>query len=198
MKRYCAILSIVLVVLQFVLILVSWIVSAVDTSSSIHSIISAGGIRWFVGSLTHNMSSPLLAYIVMGAISYSVFRNSGLSKVVGSKSKLSTQQKFGIRIMALEFGLFVVCLLLATATPHAILLSVTGNLFPSSFSRGIIPLLFSQIFIMSLIYGIIGGTINSLEKLWDAITSGANSLVAVCFIYILAVQLFYSFIYVFS
>ena len=36
--------------LQLLLILASWIVSAVFPSSPIHALIGSGGLRWFIGS----------------------------------------------------------------------------------------------------------------------------------------------------
>lgn len=196
MKKYCAIFSILLMLLQALLILVSWIVSAVAPSCGIHSLISAGGIRWLVGSFADNLSSPVLVYIVLGAISLTTFINSGLPSVFCKSSTLSMQQKFALRVMAVEFLMFVICIVYLTAIPHAVLLSVTGDLYPSSFSNGFIPLLCFELFVLSLIYGIFGGGITTTSQFWDCVTSGSNKLFAVFFLYVLVVNFYSSFVFV--
>ena len=153
MKRLCAILSITLLVLQVLIVPASWIISAVAPSSGVHSLISEGGIRWLVGQYSDNVSTSVLVYIIIAFISYNMFVNSGLLSAIISKAKLSMQQKFALRVMAVVLILFITALAYLTITPHAVLLSVTGNLFPSSFSDGLIPLLCFEVFILSLIYG---------------------------------------------
>ena len=196
MKRYCAIFSVLMMLLQAFLILVSWIVSAVVPSSGIHSLISAGGIRWLVGSFTDNISLPVLVYIVLGAISATAFVNSGLPSVFRKSTVLSMQQKFALRVMVIEFLLFVVCMVYLTAIPHAVLLSVTGDIYPSSFSDGLIPLICFEIFVLSLIYGIFGGGITTISQFWNCVTKGSDKLLAVLFVYILIVQFYSSFVFV--
>lgn len=196
MKRFCSIFTIVLMGLQLLIILASWIVSAVFPSYPIHSLIGSGGLRWFIGSFADNLSSPILAYIILISISYSAFVMSGLASTLTKPKSLSMQQRFAFRIMALELFLFVSSVLLISAVPHAVLLSVTGSLFPSSFSKGLVPMICFELFVLSMIYGIVGGGINTLEKFWDCIVSGANFLPAVCFLFMLGVQLFYSICYV--
>lgn len=200
MKRFCAIFSIVLMGLQLLLILASWIVSAVFPSSPIHALIGSGGLRWFIGSFANNLASPLFVYVILCSITYSSLVKSDLISCVASamakRQSFSMQQKFAFRIMLIEFVLFVAGVIFISAMPHAILLSVTGALFPSSFSSGLVPMICFELFVLSMIYGIVGGEVNTLEKFWNCIVSGANFLPAVCFLYILIVQLFYSTCYV--
>ena len=94
--------------------------------------------------------------------------------------------------------LFITALAYLTITPHAVLLSVTGNLFPSSFSDGLIPLLCFEVFILSLIYGIFGGTITSINGFWNCVTKESNSLLPVLFLYLLSIQLYHCFVFVFG
>ena len=166
MKRFCAIFSIVLMGLQLLLILASWIVSAVFPSSPIHALIGSGGLRWFIGTFANNLASPLLVYVILCSITYSSMVKSGLISCVASamakKQSFSMQQKFAFRIMLIEFVLFVAGVIFISAMPHAILLSVTGALFPSSFSSGLVPMICFELFVLSMIYGIVGGEVNTL------------------------------------
>ena len=198
MKRLCAILSITLLVLQVLIVPASWIISAVAPSSGVHSLISEGGIRWLVGQYSDNVSTSVLVYIIIAFISYNMFVNSGLLSAIISKSKLSMQQKFALRVMAVVLILFITALAYLTIPPHAVLLSVTGNLFPSSFSDGLIPLLCFEVFILSLIYGIFGGTITSINGFWNCVTKESNSLLPVLFLYLLSIQLYHCFVFVFG
>ncbi len=198
MKRLCAILSITLLVLQVLIVPASWIISAVAPSSGVHSLISEGGIRWLVGQYSDNVSTSVLVYIIIAFISYNMFVNSGLLSAIISKAKLSMQQTFALRVMAVVLILFITALAYLTITPHAVLLSVTGNLFPSSFSDGLIPLLCFEVFILSLIYGIFGGTITSINGFWNCVTKESNSLLPVLFLYLLSIQLYHCFVFVFG
>ena len=198
MKILCAILSITLLVLQVLIVPASWIISAVAPSSGVHSLISEGGIRWLVGQYSDNVSTSVLVYIIIAFISYNMFVNSGLLSAIISKAKLSMQQKFALRVMAVVLILFITALAYLTITPHAVLLSVTGNLFPSSFSDGLIPLLCFEVFILSLIYGIFGGTITSINEFWNCVTKESNSLLPVLFLYLLSIQLYHCFVFVFG
>ena len=196
MKRLCAILSITMLVLQALIIPASWIISAVAPSTGVHSLISEGGIRWLVGHYSANVTTSALVYIILAFLSYNMLSNCGLLSIMRSGAKLTMQQKFAIRVMAVELFLFIAAMIYLTITPHAILLSVTGNLYPSSFSDGIIPLICLEVFILSLIYGIFGGTITTVAGFWDCVTKECHSLLAVLFMYLLAVQLYHSLAFV--
>ena len=96
MKRFCAIFSIVLMGLQLLLILASWIVSAVFPASPIHALIGSGVVRLFIGTLANNLASPLLVYVILCSITYSSLVKSGLISCVASamakKQSFSMQQ----------------------------------------------------------------------------------------------------------
>ena len=91
----------------------------------------------------------------------------------------------------------MIVMLLLTAIPHAILLSVTGQLFPSSFSSSFIPSLSLIIIIMSLTYGVASGTIDSVAKMHKILVGGLEVGAKFIPTYVIGIQLYMSIIYVF-
>ena len=196
MKRACVIFAFILIVLQTILIFGSWIVSAAIPDSQIRPLIGAGGLRWFFSSFTEDMASPILVYIILITLTVNVFINSGMCELFSLKRKMNMQKKLALNVMLVELCTFIVLIVLLTAMPHAVLLSVTGELFPSSFSKGLIPMLCFIVTILSISYGLVSGCIKGVYDIWDSMTTGVNFLPAVCFVYILLLQFVSSLSYV--
>ena len=196
MKRTCAIFAYILIVLQTILIFGSWIVSAAIPDSQIRPLIGAGGLRWFFSSFTEDMASPILVYIILITLTVNVFINSGMCELFSLKRKMNMQKKLALNVVLVELCTFIVLIVLLTAMPHAVLLSVTGELFPSSFSKGLIPMLCFIVTILSISYGLVSGCIKGVYDIWDSMTTGVNFLPAVCFVYILLLQFVSSLSYV--
>lgn len=196
MKRTCAIFAFILIVLQTILIFVSWIVSAAIPDSQIRPLIGAGGLRWFFSSFTEDMASPILVYIILITLTVNVFINSGMCELLSLKRKMNMQKKFALNVVLVELCTFIVLIVLLTAIPHAVLLSVTGELYPSSFSKGLIPMLCFIVTILSTSYGLVSGSLRGVYDIWNSITTGINFLPAVCFVYILLFQFVSSLSYV--
>ena len=196
MKRTCAIFAFILIVLQTILIFGSWIVSAAIPDSQIRPLIGAGGLRWFFSSFTEDMASPILVYIILITLTVNVFINSGMCELFSLKRKMNMQKKFALNVVLVELCTFIVLIVLLTAIPHAVLLSVTGELYPSSFSKGLIPMLCFIVTILSTSYGLVSGSLRGVYDIWNCITTGINFLPAVCFVYILLFQFVSSLSYV--
>ena len=196
MKRTCAIFAFILIVLQTILIFGSWIVSAAIPDSQILPLIGAGGLRWFFSSFTEDMASPILVYIILITLTVNVFINSGMCELFSLKRKMNMQKKFALNVVLVELCTFIVLIVLLTAIPHAVLLSVTGELYPSSFTKGLIPMLCFIVTILSTSYGLVSGSLRGVYDIWNSITTGINFLPAVCFVYILLFQFVSSLSYV--
>ena len=142
------------------------------------------------------MASPLLVYIILLTLTVNVFVNSGLIELFSQNHKINMQKRFALNVVLVELCTFIVLIVLLTAIPHAVLLSVTGELFPSSFSSGLIPMLCLLVTIMSISYGLVSGSLRGFYDIWNSITTGSNYLPSVCFVYILLLQLVSSLSYV--
>ena len=202
----------VLLVAQLALILLSWLVTAAFPELPMRSVLSSEGIRWFFGSFVSNQLSPLLIYFIMAVMAvgacvrsrlYDALREtlsntrSSLTTSSNHQHKVHYREKVGLRIALVEFIVYVIIMILLTAIPHAILLSVTGQLFPSSFSSSFIPSLSLIIIIMSLTYGVASGTIDSVAKMHKVLVGGLEVGSRLVPTYVVGIQLYMSIKYVF-
>lgn len=194
--------ALLLALLQLMLILVSWLWVAASPDTAVRSLLSSGGIRWFFGTFVHNEASPLLVWIVLGTMAVGSIRGSGVGKALLTRlssryGRLSSQQSFALKSTFLLFLLEVVAILLLTLPSHAVLLSVTGDLFPSSFSDALIPILAFICVTTAIFYGLLSGRIHRLPDLVECICHDAHWLMPLLIIYVLASELWYSFIFIF-
>ena len=212
MRNKLGYIVLVLLVAQLALILLSWLVTAAFPELSMRSMLSSEGIRWFFGSFVSNQLSPLLIYFIMAVMAvgacvrsrlYDALREtlsntrSSLTTSSNHQHKVHYREKVGLRIALVEFIVYVIIMVLLTAIPHAILLSVTGQLFPSSFSSSLIPSLSLIIIIMSLTYGVASGTIDSVAKMHKVLVGGLEVGSRLVPTYVVGIQLYMSIRYVF-
>ncbi len=212
MRNKLGYIVLVLLVAQLTLILLSWLVTAAFPELSMRSMLSSEGIRWFFGSFVSNQLSPLLIYFIMAVMAvgacvrsrlYDALREtlsntrSSLTTSSDHQHKVHYREKVGLRIALVEFIVYVIIMVLLTAIPHAILLSVTGQLFPSSFSSSFIPSLSLIIIIMSLTYGVASGTIDSVTKMHKVLVGGLEVGSRLVPTYVVGIQLYMSIRYVF-
>lgn len=193
---YCTLLS---AICQVLLILVSWLMSAAMPELGLQSMLSSAGIRWFFGTFTDNLASPPLVWLILLTVAFSGLHRSGLWATIRrlfQRKALNTQIRFALLITSAVFLFQVVAMLWLTLTRHAILLSVTGHLFPSSFSKSIIPVIAFIISLCSVVYGILSGRFRTVQQIGAGLTSGGTLLMPILLFYILIVQLIASFIYV--
>ena len=212
MRNKLGYIVLVLLVAQLALILLSWLVTAAFPELPMRSMLSSEGIRWFFGSFVSNQLSPLLIYFIMAVMAvgacvrsrlYDALREtlsntrSSLTTSSDHQHKVHYREKVGLRIALVEFIVYVIIMVLLTAIPHAILLSVTGQLFPSSFSSSFIPSLSLIIIIMSLTYGVASGTIDSVAKMHKVLVGGLEVGSRLVPTYVVGIQLYMSIKYVF-
>ena len=212
MRNKLGYIVLVLLVSQLALILLSWLVTAAFPELPMRSVLSSEGIRWFFGSFVSNQLSPLLIYFIMAVMAvgacvrsrlYDALREtlsntrSSLTTSSNHQHKVHYREKVGLRIALVEFIVYVIIMVLLTAIPHAILLSVTGQLFPSSFSSSFIPSLSLIIINMSLTYGVASGTIDSVAKMHKVLVGGLEVGSRLVPTYVVGIQLYMSIRYVF-
>lgn len=201
----------VFVTAQLALILLSWLITAAFPELPIRSLLSSEGVRWFFGSFTANQLTPLLAWFITAAMAVGACVRSRLwaafcTKMSGllhrrdstdGRQGLHYRERIGLRLALAEFMVYVVIMLLLTVVPHAILLSVTGELFPSAFSSSLIPSLSFVLIVMSLSYGVASGTVDSVARMHRVLVGGLEAGVQIVPAYVIGVQLYMSLLYVF-
>lgn len=190
-----------LVVAEVVLILVSWLINAASPDLPVRSMLSNEGIRWFFGSFVSNMLKPLLVWLVLFCIAFGSLRDSGLwlhlRHLMCRSSAATYRQRLAIHFVIAELLAFSVVLVLLTCIPHAVLLSVTGSLFPGIFAQSIIPILAFITVVCSLTYGIVSGTLRTLAQVCHAMFSGFSTFPILFLLYILGMELYESLCFVF-
>ena len=191
---------VILALCQIVLTLFSWIVSSAMPSLPIKSVLSAEGARWFFGSFVDNMSSPLLVWLVLCAIAYGSFQNSGMKKLFHRKhthKKISYRQRHAAFMAIALLCIITAIVIMLAFVPHAVLLGVSGNLYPSAFSAAAIPILAFTITFISIIYGIVSGNYDNTNNAVKSLYAGFSAFAPLFPIYILAMQLYKTITFVF-
>ncbi|MBR4192624.1 MAG: AbgT family transporter [Prevotella sp.] len=196
-KRFMAFTALVLLLAELVLILLSWILFAIG-EEEVRSLLSSEGIRWFVGGFTTMVSSPLLVWLIILLMAFGAFQKSGLISLTDVSYQMTYRDKTALRVAIVFLLAYIVVILLLTVIPHAILLSATGALFPSPFSRSIVPLTAFGIALVSIIYGIMSGRLRDIKDILDALSFGISKGAPVFVLYILIIQFVRSMLFVFS
>ena len=172
-------LASILALLQLLVVFLSWLVTAVAPQLYTRSLLSGEGIRWFLGRFADNLAHPLLVWLILIAIAWGALSRSTLPSALLKLSRRQPvlyRQRFGLRVVAIELVLF----------------AASGQLFPSSFSSSLIPLLAFIVTFVSVSFGLACGVLRSLAHICDALTSGLRAHADWLLIYVLAMQLWFS------
>lgn len=173
-------------------ILVSWLITAAMPESPMRSMLSHEGIRWLFGHFVDNVAQPLLVWLLLAATAWGAAIESGLVGLWGSRGRLAYRQRVAVRMVAVVAVAIIVVMLLLTAVPHAVLLSVTGGLWPSSFSVAVVPVICLSVSLLSVVYGVMSGTLRSVGSVFHALTVGIASWRGVWLLYVLSAELWFS------
>ena len=195
LQRHLGVFIIILVVAQLMIILLSWLLSAALPDLSVHSLLSSEGIRWFFGQFSSNIATPLTAWLIVAVIAYGCLSSCGILEL---KHPLDFRQRVAIRFVVFEIVVFVAIILLLTLMPHAVLLSIDGDICSGSLVNSIIPYLSLVVCVSSITYAYLSGRCNTKAELFDMLCEGNRQLSPLFIIYVLLTQLVYSVLYVLS
>lgn len=193
-ERLLAYVAFILGCVQVLLVLVSWVITAAMPEVFARSLLSPEGIRWFFGHFTSNLASPLLVWLLLGSIAWGAVRGSG----VLHPDFTEYRQRFAYRLVGCELAVFAVIILLLTVVPRAILLNVMGGLLPSSFTSSLFPYLCFVATIAGMSFGWVSQQLRDLPSLLRALSGGIAEAAPLMVIYVLATQLVYSCLYLFT
>ena len=179
-------------VAEVLLVLLSWLLSATLTGG-VRSLLSDVGIRWLLGSMSTLLSTPWLVLLLLLAMAGGCLCRSDLLHL----SLSGYRERLGLRLALLALVLYVAVVLALTAIPHAVLLSATGQLFPSPFSRALIPILSFGVFLLSAVYGWTAGRFTSFADIVDSLLFGIGKSAPLILLYIMLLLFCESFKFVF-
>ena len=195
-SKLLARLAFALLLAEILLVLLSWLLSAVPTAE-VRSLLTGEGLRWLLGRMSEGLSTPVLVWLVLLGMAWGCLGRSGLLQLRASLSHPSSRDRVALVCMSVLVVLYVGVMLLLTVTPHAILLSATGALFPSPFSASIVPVVSFGVTLCAILYGIVSGRINSLADIYLAMLQGIRDVAPLLFFYILFTQIYYTLRFVF-
>lgn len=202
-KKVVGYLAVTLLLALVALVLVSWLLSATQ-GEGVRSLLSSEGIRFFFGGFTNMLLKPLLVWLLLLSMAWGCLRHSGLLMTppkesefdaLGDASRRSSSfgvigRGFRVRIFLLVIlVVYVGVVLLLTVTPQAVLLSATGQLWPSPFSHALVPMIAFGIILLSTAYGILSRRFLSVADVCQSLIQGIVSAAPLLLLYILVMQL---------
>ena len=214
-KEGLGVVGLILLLSEVLLFILSWLLSA-TRMEGVRSLISSEGIRWFFGSWQTLFASPLLVWLLLCLIAWGSLRKSGLIRfftfspfhpftfspshpfTFSPSHPFTFRDRLALRVSLVFLIIYLVILALLTLTPHAILLSATGHLFPSAFSRSLVPVIAFGVCLVSITFGLVSGRLRSLADILDALSNGIARGASLIVIYLFAIQLFESIRFVFG
>ena len=191
-SRLCA----ALLVGQCVLVIVSWLLQAMRIEG-VRSMLSSEGIRWFIGGFSDIVASRLLVWLLLLLIALGSLQQSGVVAFFTTKGERSFRDRLALRVAFVFLAIYAIVIGMLTLMPHAILLSVKGSLFPSSFSRSIVPIVCFALTLFSVVYATMSGNKKTGEDILGILSYGIRQGAPLIIIYILAIQFYASLRFVF-
>ena len=191
MRRLLPYLALALFCAELLLMLVSWLLSAVWPMSGVRSLLSGEGLRWLFGHFSGMMATPALVWLLLLSMAAGCLRASRLLRLGNSY-----RESRALILTVMLLAVYVTVLLLLTALPHAVLRSVVGGLWPSPFSHGLVPMLAFVIVSLSAFYGLIAGHFGRLSDIYDSLLDGVRAGAPLLLFYVLLIQFYESLMFV--
>ena len=196
--RFLSRISLAFIILNVLVILTSWMISAVMPALGINSLLSYAGIRWFFGCFSDNLSSEILVWLLLLGIGGQVFISSNIINVFKGINPVGYKQRLAISASLVICGIILLSVFLLVLKPHAMLLSITGALFPSPFSYALIPIVSFSLLSIGATYGLIAEVYTGFHDIFKSMVRGVNHIAPVIVAYIFTAQFYYSVKYVLS
>ena len=192
-----------------VLVLVSWLLSATK-GEGVRSLLSSEGIRFFFGGFTDMLLKPLLVWLLLLSMAWGCLRQSGLLHclpfIPQRKQENASSQNYrsplggrkGGFLLLVILVVYVGIALLLAISPQAVLLSATGQLWPSPFSHALVPMIAFGVLLLSITYGLLTRRFLSVADVCKSLIQGIVSAAPLLLLYVLAMQLFGALRFVFG
>ena len=181
-------LCLVTVIAETLLVILSWLLSAMRVEG-IRSLLSSEGIRWFFSSFNDLIASPVLVWLLVLMCALGCLQKSRVTTVYGGKKTINFRDRLALYVALAFLLIYGAIIILLTLMPHAILLSATGHLFPSAFSRSLVPIIAFGICIFSVAFGLMAGVMQNLTDILQALSFGIAKGAPLIVFYLFAVQL---------
>jgi len=193
--KIAAYMALALVLALVVLALLSWLLSA-TMGEGVRSLLSSEGIRFFFGGFVGMLLKPALVWILLLAMAWGCIDGSGILDAL--RGPIGRRQRRPFIMAAVLLVIYVIVVLLLSASPHAVLLSATGGLWPSAFSRALVPLVAFGLILTSTAYGVASRRFLSLADICHSLSAGLAASAPLLLLYVLLMQFYESLRFVFA
>ena len=181
-------LCLLVVIAETLLVILSWLLSAMRVEG-VRSLLSSEGIRWFFSSFNDLIASPVLVGLLLILCALGCLQKSRVTIVFSASKAINFRDRLAFYVAFAFLLIYVIIIILLTLMPHAILLSATGHLFPSAFSRSLVPIIAFGICIFSVAFGMMAGVMRNLSDILQALSFGIAKGAPLIVFYLFAVQL---------
>ena len=181
-------LCLTVVIAETLLVILSWLLSAMRVEG-VRSLLSSEGIRWFFSSFNDLIASPVLVGLLLILCALGCLQKSRVTVVFSASKAINFRDRLAFYVAFAFLLIYVIIIILLTLMPHAILLSATGHLFPSAFSRSLVPIIAFGICIFSVAFGMMAGVMRNLSDILQALSFGIAKGAPLIVFYLFAVQL---------
>lgn len=189
-----------LAIAEIIVIVGSWVVGVLMPDSGMRSMLASDSIRWFFSNFTSFVSGKVLAWILLLSMAWNSVKACGIFSKCHSindrHSQLTINDKVAMACSVVALCFCVAVVLLLTAVPHAALLSVSGSLYPSPFSKSFVAIVSFIAIFTSIVYGVMSGRYHHVADVFVPLRVGVAKSAWLVVIYIFAAQLFYTLLYI--
>lgn len=191
-NKYFILAASVLIVLEALLILVSWIVNVAVPDMGVRSLLSGEGLRVLLSGYISELSADGLGLMVLLAVSGGAVVRSGFFRALYHRSSLDFRHRFALQMCYAEVLIAVVAVLVMVFIPHSPMLSVTGHYYPGPLLHGLYSCFTVILLVVSYTYAGFGGDINSYDQASDIVTYGLRHMAWIFVLYLIIVELYSS------
>ena len=195
-NRLLGVVCFSLLLAEALLVILSWLLSAM-MMEGVRSLLSSEGIRWYFGSFTTMMASPLLVWLLLILSALGCVQQSGVVELSQARP-ITYRKRIALRVAFVFLVIYVAIIGLLTLMPHAILLSATGELFPSAFSRSLVPIVAFGFILFSVSFAMVAGHVRTLSDILQLVSFGIAKGAPFVIVLILFIQIWESIRFVFG
>ena len=176
-------LCVAVVAVELVAITGAWMANTINPLGPLNNPLSGEGVRWMFRNMMSAMVSEWLVALLLFAMSMGCMEGSGLTKALRiffstrrtqADVSLHYRERMGLRLALLISVLFVVAMALLTTLPEAMLLSATGDVFPSPFSAAVMPAVCLWLAFISIAFGIVKGEFRTVTQVCTSFFNGIS------------------------
>lgn len=190
--RYFIFTSSALIVIEALLILLSWIVNVAMPEAGVRSLLSGEGLRVLLSGYISELSAGGLGLLVLMAVGGGAVVRSGFLKALFNRSSLDFRHRFALQMCYAEVLIAVAAVLVMVFIPHSPMLSVTGHYYPGPLLYGLYSCLFMLLVGLSYTYAGFGGDITNYDHAADIVTYGLSHTAWIIVLYLIIVELYSS------